>query len=532
MAALFSMCLFLTACDMESVLQLTGPGAGDVRGRSGEHARDDRRTGSGGQDDESGDAADDPTVTDAGGDSADDGSAGDGGTGPDASAADTEDPLPADSLTTEPAPTGGDGGASDGTESFACDHTLAGGVEEADGAGNFSDVGPGDTVCLASGTRGPLELRNFHGADGRPVTFVNSGGTVQIRGDDGDYAGIEIEDSDHIRVTGAGAGGHCGADIAAGSQRCGISILGTARSLTGKVKTEHIRVDHVEMGDTSQSAVSIKDNSMGRGEWIEHDVVLDHNYLHDVKDEGVYIGSSDYATGDYHVLHGVRLSHNLVVRTGRDGLQVGSATRDCAIHDNVVTDTGRNGESSHRAGVMNNKGSVCDIHDNVISDTAGWGIYIQGNGSNDVYNNVVIRAGRAVSAGDDDGDGITVHDGSNTDGSVRVLNNTVVGARGDGIGWSNDVGSDNQIRNNIAVGSGGVDVDRDANVDIGANLTGAVSAVGFVDPSGDDFRLGSASPAVDAGRSLRSEGVVDDIDGTARPQGSAYDIGAYERTGG
>lgn len=505
LAVLFCVCLAVSACDMEDVLQVAQPASVDDGSRPADAGPTD--------------GVDRP----AGNDGADDPAAG-GDTGPrdgggDEDAGGDEDPAP-------------DSGAADAPQdqaSAACDHTIPPGIEEADGVSNFSDVAPGDTVCIGAGTRGPLELRNFHGADGRTITFVNDGGTVTIRGDGGDYAGIEIEDSDHIRVTGAGVDQRCGAAVAAGAQRCGIRILGAARSVTGKVRTEHLRVDHVEMGDTTQSAVSIKDNSMGRGEWVERDVVLDHNYVHDVHDEGVYIGSSDYATGEYHVLQGVHLAHNLVVRTGRDGLQVGSATRDCTIHHNVIRETGRNDESSHRAGVMNNKGSVCDIYNNSIADTAGWGIYVQGNGENEIYNNIVVRAGRAVRDGDDDGDGISIHDGSNVRNSIYVWNNTVVSARGDGIGWGNDVGSDNQIRNNIVVASGGVNIDKDPTVLVSSNLAAqSVSAAGFVDPAAGDYRLRAGSPARDAGGSLTASGVVDDFDGVARPQGPAYDIGAFE----
>ena len=49
----------------------------------------------------------------------------------------------------------------------------------------------------------------------------------------------------------------------------------------------------------------------------------------------------------------------------------------------------------------------------------------------------------------------------------------------------------------------------------------------FVDAGGDDYRLSATSPALDAGETRAD--VPADIVGVARPQGPAFDIGAYER---
>jgi hypothetical protein len=51
----------------------------------------------------------------------------------------------------------------------------------------------------------------------------------------------------------------------------------------------------------------------------------------------------------------------------------------------------------------------------------------------------------------------------------------------------------------------------------------------FVNATGLDFHLRSTSPAIDAGLSIGQ--VPDDFDGVHRPQGAAYDIGAYEYGG-
>jgi hypothetical protein len=50
----------------------------------------------------------------------------------------------------------------------------------------------------------------------------------------------------------------------------------------------------------------------------------------------------------------------------------------------------------------------------------------------------------------------------------------------------------------------------------------------FVDPANGDFHLQTGSPAIDAADPAAVDPV--DFDGTARPQGSRRDIGAFERT--
>jgi hypothetical protein len=54
----------------------------------------------------------------------------------------------------------------------------------------------------------------------------------------------------------------------------------------------------------------------------------------------------------------------------------------------------------------------------------------------------------------------------------------------------------------------------------------AVASQSFVNAAADNYALTPLSPAVDAGIAIA--GVTDDRDGLSRPQGPAYDVGAYE----
>jgi hypothetical protein len=59
----------------------------------------------------------------------------------------------------------------------------------------------------------------------------------------------------------------------------------------------------------------------------------------------------------------------------------------------------------------------------------------------------------------------------------------------------------------------------------------ATDAALFVDPAANDYHLKAGSPAIDSGTDLSAD-VTLDIEGRARPAGSAFDIGAYEYPGG
>lgn len=142
--------------------------------------------------------------------------------------------------------------------------------------------------------------------------------------------------------------------------------------------------------------------------------------------------------------------------------------------------------------------------------------------------------------------------------NIRFCNNTLYNVGGsnklvmylyDAAGKSNYSGA--QIKNNIFVPASNIDSYRQVmavgssgtNVQISSNLISRISTFtgvsGFADPnginggdpkfanaSGYDFRLLSSSPAI--GRAATLTGFNYDYDLTPRPQGSAWDIGAFE----
>lgn len=195
------------------------------------------------------------------------------------------------------------------------------------------------------------------------------------------------------------------------------------------------------------------------------------------------------------------------------------------------------------------------IEGNTIYNCSGYGIHLYGSGLNSVSDNI-IRNNIFYNTGFDDGgrndaqSAVIISSGSNnqfynnivygnpnvkngaavsvayTNGGTnnQIYNNTIYGNAGAGIEVHISAPG-TVVRNNIVYGNGGGTI-----IDWGA--TGTVQSNNltidpqFANASANDFSLRAGSPAIDAGAMVST--VTTDIKGTARPQGAACDIGAYE----
>ena len=227
----------------------------------------------------------------------------------------------------------------------------------------------------------------------------------------------------------------------------------------------------------------------------------------------------------------------------------------CLIHNNGYN-TG-NGASGHG---LYSQSSFCIIDGNKIYDNAGYGIHLYNSDSggtaddsnNIVRNNLVFDNSQKNDGSTQSGNaGIGLFDGANNlcynnivygnavgivtgygDSGTLIYNNTITGnglyggAGGISIGGTSSNSHNDIVRNNISYANNGAS----DYVDMGAATTADHNLFGvnplFVNSAANNFHLQAGSPAIDAGITLAQVPV--DFDGVTRPQGKAYDIGAYE----
>jgi len=240
-------------------------------------------------------------------------------------------------------------------------------------------------------------------------------------------------------------------------------------------------------------------------------------------EECISIGSSSYVDVSYNAVHG-----GVNLPDGGEGIDVKEASSYVDIHHNTVYDLP--GDVAIYVDAYSSTLSNVNVYSNSVYDV-GYGIGIaceQGGTANNIsiYNNVVRTSSTK-------GIELTAY-GNPTYNMVKIYNNTVA-YNGQGINIDTTAITGVEVYNNISASNtsyqmqaaSSTNVTTSYNLWYGAQGTHKGTNYLTINPgfvSATDLHLQSISPAIDVG----TKGPDTDKDGVARPQGSEYDMGAYE----
>lgn len=435
-----------------------------------------------------------------------------------------------------------------------------------------SRLSPGDTLYVRGGTYSEKVTINVSGSAGSPITVQNYNGETPIISGSGvtlgweglinivgaSYVvidGLEVVDAssfgifvrnalsggvavpcDHLTIRNCTTRRTARSGIGAQGNYPDIDQVGhrnvTNMTVTGNtvvdpnsaVSWEAISLQSVGFFEVSYNEIYATDSESYSKEGIDikggswHGSVH-HNYLHDFCGPGVYLDAGVGGVHDVDVY--ANLMHDLTGRASIGyywagvGVQLAAekvnwGLDDISVHDNVV------GPNTY-AGIS-------------FGNTAAY------HGSGRYFRNIRIAnntlhagVGRLYSDGTYAGFGhsliFSIYAGYESELTGIVIRNNI---------FCGDTGG-----KGIRVLEGGSPANVECNVDhnlfqtqsdyYGTDYVGPGADPGFVGIPGTDpsaYQLRADSPAIDAGSSVGAPST--DYAGTARPQGSGYDIGAYE----
>ncbi|MCW5803583.1 MAG: right-handed parallel beta-helix repeat-containing protein [Deltaproteobacteria bacterium] len=361
---------------------------------------------------------------------------------------------------------------------------------------------PGDVVTIHAGTYTGFTVTT-RATKAAPIAFLGEG-DVRIDGAaTADRDAVHIEGASYIRIE-------------------GLRVTGATRSGISALECDHITLARNVVDANGKWGIfssfcddlTVEDNEASRS-GTQHGIYFSNSGDRPIARRNHIWGNAQC---------GIHLNGDITF--GGDGTISGAI-----IEDNVIRDNGRLGGSG-----INGDGLVdATIRNNVLdgNHASGVSLYREDGGApstgNRVVNNTIRMAGDARWA-------VNIQDGS----TRNVLRNNILlhpsASRG-AIDICAGCISGTQSDHNAVVGRfsvGGSVVDLAGWRGMTGNDAGsfvAADAELFANAAAGDLSLRAGSPAIDAGMSDVAVPEVD-IDGVARPQGAAVDIGAYEHCDG
>lgn len=366
-------------------------------------------------------------------------------------------------------------------------HSIPLGQSVIDGAVG-AGYAPGSVIGIEAGSRSSLVIKNLHGTKTAPIVIVNKGGRARIGAVSGGSS-LLVQNSSFVQIRGDG-------DPAS---FYGFDIWGANNTLSLKDLSTNIELCNLEVHHASGFAgimfKSDPDCTGYENDFVQRDTFIHDNYIHDVPGEGIYAGYSFWADGktdcpngaDYpHELVGVRIYNNITERTGREGIQLGSATADVEVFNNFVIDSGVLNQTYQNGAVQLGEGTTGKFYRNFIANVPGNGLILLGRGDRKVYDNIIVNSGEYAIFSDNRGSGARAE----IPGSVvSILNNTLVNYGKDAYLVYNEITANEFANNLLTSPNTGFHLVREgsgATCSVTANISAPLSGLGFVDSSHND----------------------------------------------
>jgi len=382
-------------------------------------------------------------------------------------------------------------------------------------------IAPGDTIYVRAGAYVGCRITNLNSGSGQPgapktlrsypgeaVLLTGPGpvnvqnGTIEVEGIDG----VELTDwvIEGFEVTGAG---FAGIDVRVGRR-------------------------HVVRSNYSHGNASI-----GIFLAFAYYPTLEYNECsYNAASHGIYDSNSgDYAT----------IRRNLSHHNGKSGVQLNGDKRytpgDGIMSFNTIESNVMWENSLSAGGGAFNFDGMSDsiVRNNLLYNNHSMGITLfaidaaEGSSRNKIYNNTIVMAADSYTV---------IHvpssKGSRPNPTGNLVKNNIIYTPDTpdmclmvwGTSALTSGGSDYNSTTNVFSVNGGktkITLVQWRTYGFDAHSFISTPSALFVDPVNSNYHLKSGSPAANAGTNLAPD-VTTDLDGEARPQGSAYDIGCYE----
>ena len=284
---------------------------------------------------------------------------------------------------------------------------------------------------------------------------------------------------------------------------------GSGVTLTHGSRVEHHHAPNVGAYGGAGAGVLVHDSTVT----LDNSQVLSNTA--DVSGGGIYMVEAS----TLNVLNGSVIANNYAVNEVGGGIAA-VGTPEINISRTTMRD---NSAATAGGAIYLNEGALNVAHAYLYGNNAdrGGAIYQTGVATVAEVSNSLIHSNTSNGG---------LGAGIRTEGGTFAVNHVTLASNVSGAGYSQS-NTDGYVTNSIAWGNemGGFQItsgpiNADCNIDQSDNVGSNVDPLFVAPGAGEDYRLRSGSPAIDA----CATGLSPDLDGVSRPHGDTYDMGAYE----
>ena len=402
--------------------------------------------------------------------------------------------------------------------------------------GAYFAMRAGDQVVIRGG--------KWSDADGIDTTWMRFGkdatkkgtatGWIHITAHPGPINGNAIENVSYVAPTDKAGGiqGPWSAIRGVSGSYISVSNLHLAASATTKsdgapINTQYSdgpwRIVNNELGPWPSTLAAPENAKAGGVAGGGNPLTVYGNYIHDIdcasgrtynplENHGIYIDNDGAYDIGWNAIFAIRGGNG--VQTYNNGSGGSQVTNNVSIHHNFFY--GSTGK--HGVNIADGSGAGFKVFNNVITDTTGAGIRFNSTEIRaKIWNNTLFNVNRSRNPRL----GALANDSTGKPGGIDVANNIIWPFPGTAYtGGTVGFGSESAWTNNLFYGA--------PDAPDKSTATNAVVANPQLANPGMDFRLQPSSPAKDKGAASVAGVVTNDFNGVPRPQGSGFDIGAFE----
>lgn len=361
---------------------------------------------------------------------------------------------------------------------------------------------PGDTVLVYDGTYTGFSVA-ASGTSSNPIVIKAQGNSALINQANSNGEGITINNASYVTIEGFTVTGMSGYGLATHnasptSPMHGLTIRNNTVQNSGSTNIYLSEVaDSLIEGNSASGSVASHGIYLANGG--SDNTILRANRCFNNAKNGIHF-NGDLSVGGDGLHSGLTIEKNVLYSNTDNGLDM-DGVQDSLIQNNLIYKNGRNALRAFQIDAAAGPKNLKIVNNTLLAPSnGGWALKLSEDlGGHTIFNNILLS--------------------DSSSGSISVAN-------------TNFVSNNNALVGRLSFNGETTVIDLAAWIAAGYDATSftTTSANLFVNASSDNYQLKSGAPAINSGRAALnsvSAPATDILDAT-RPQGGAYDLGAYE----